>query len=38
MTGIGMPVLGAVRRDNLLTMPERHLGLLPVEEIRTVRW
>ena len=32
MAGIGMPVLGAVRRDNLLTMPERHLGLLPVEE------
>ena len=32
MAGIGMPVLGAVRRDAILTMPERHLGLLPVEE------
>ena len=32
MAGIGMPVLGAVRRDEHLTMPERHLGLLPVEE------
>ncbi|BEU88023.1 cobyrinate a,c-diamide synthase [Selenomonas sp. TAMA-11512] len=32
MQGIGMPVLGAVRRDASLTMPERHLGLLPTEE------
>ena len=32
MAGIGMPVLGAVRRDDHLAMPERHLGLLPVEE------
>ncbi|MGM9539116.1 cobyrinate a,c-diamide synthase [Anaerovibrio sp.] len=27
-----IPVLGAVRRDEALVMPERHLGLLPVEE------
>lgn len=27
-----IPVLGAVRRSDNLTMPERHLGLLPVEE------
>lgn len=27
-----IPVLGAVRRNELLVMPERHLGLLPVEE------
>ncbi len=32
MAGIGMPVLGAVRRNELLAMPERHLGLLPAEE------
>lgn len=29
---IGIDVFGAVRRDDNLTMPERHLGLLPVEE------
>ena len=29
---IGIPVLGAVRRDEELAMPERHLGLLPTEE------
>ena len=32
LAGLGIPVLGAVRRNELLTMPERHLGLLPVEE------
>ncbi len=29
---LGIPVVGAVRRDDSLVMPERHLGLLPVEE------
>ncbi|WP_173444090.1 cobyrinate a,c-diamide synthase [Selenomonas ruminantium] len=32
MAGIGMEVFGALRRDESLRMPERHLGLLPVEE------
>lgn len=32
MAKIDMPVLGAMRRDDSLKMPERHLGLLPVEE------
>ncbi|HCB92776.1 MAG TPA: cobyrinate a,c-diamide synthase, partial [Selenomonas sp.] len=29
---INIPVFGAVRRDDSLAMPERHLGLLPTEE------
>ncbi len=29
---VGIPVLGAVFRNNELTMPERHLGLTPVTE------
>lgn len=32
MQSISIPVLGAVRRDARLAMPERHLGLLPTEE------
>lgn len=32
-----IPVLGAVRRDEALVMPERHLGLTPVEENEAVR-
>ena len=32
MAGIGMEVFGALHRDETLHMPERHLGLLPVEE------
>lgn len=32
MAGIDMEVFGALRRDESLQMPERHLGLLPVEE------
>lgn len=32
MAGIDMEVFGALRRDASLQMPERHLGLLPVEE------
>ena len=32
MAGINMPVYGALRRDEELRMPERHLGLLPVQE------
>ena len=32
MAGINMPVFGALRRQEGLQMPERHLGLIPVEE------
>ena len=32
MAGIDMEVFGALHRDEALHMPERHLGLLPVEE------
>ena len=32
MARLDMPVYGAVRRDEKLTLPERHLGLLPAEE------
>ncbi len=32
MAGIDMPVYGALRRNDDLKMPERHLGLVPVEE------
>lgn len=32
MAGIEMPVYGALRRNDGLRMPERHLGLVPVEE------
>lgn len=32
MAGIDMPVYGALRRNEGLKMPERHLGLLPVQE------
>lgn len=32
MAGVNMPVYGALRRSDELKMPERHLGLLPVEE------
>ena len=32
MAAIDMKVYGALRRDETLRMPERHLGLLPVQE------
>lgn len=32
MKEIDMPILGALRRDDSLHMPERHLGLLPAAE------
>ncbi|MFC2316405.1 MAG: cobyrinate a,c-diamide synthase, partial [Selenomonas massiliensis] len=32
MTGIDLRVYGALRRDPALSLPERHLGLTPVEE------
>lgn len=32
LSAINIPVFGTVRRDDSLIMPERHLGLLPVEE------
>ena len=35
MAEIGMPVLGALHRDENLQTPERHLGLTPVTETET---
>ena len=32
MARVGIPVLGALRRDERFVMPERHLGLLPTDE------
>ncbi len=32
MSRVGIPVLGALERDGRLSVPERHLGLLPAEE------
>jgi cobyrinic acid a,c-diamide synthase len=32
LAGIGMPVLGALRRDQTITAPSRHLGLVPAAE------
>jgi len=33
MAGIGMPVFGTLRRNDELTLPERHLGLVQADEI-----
>jgi cobyrinic acid a,c-diamide synthase len=32
LAGIGVPVLGALRRDDQVAVPSRHLGLIPVAE------
>lgn len=33
MTSIAMPVMGVLRRDNAVTLPDRHLGLVPTDEV-----
>lgn len=35
---VGVPVLGYLTKDAKLSMPERHLGLLPVEENFNTAW
>ncbi len=35
LAGLGVPVLGALRRDQALTWRDRHLGLVPVAEDRS---
>ncbi|MFC5829610.1 cobyrinate a,c-diamide synthase [Nonomuraea insulae] len=32
LEGVGVPVLGAIRRDDAVSTPSRHLGLVPVAE------
>ncbi|MCR4817569.1 MAG: cobyrinate a,c-diamide synthase [Fretibacterium sp.] len=32
LSRVGIPLLGALKRDETLALPERHLGLTPVEE------
>lgn len=33
MQSLKMPVLGVLRRDEVVTLPDRHLGLVPTEEL-----
>ena len=32
LSRVGIPLLGALKRDEALALPERHLGLTPIEE------
>ncbi len=36
-TKTGIPVIGAIPRDGLPRLPQRHLGLVPVDEIQEVQ-
>jgi cobyrinic acid a,c-diamide synthase len=33
MASIQMPILGVLRRDDAVTLPDRHLGLVPTDEL-----
>lgn len=33
LAAIGTPVLGVLRRDDAVTLPDRHLGLVPTDEL-----
>ncbi|AFZ36931.1 Cobyrinic acid A,C-diamide synthase [Stanieria cyanosphaera PCC 7437] len=34
LTAISIPILGVVRRQDQITIPDRHLGLIPTEELQ----
>ncbi|BAU64558.1 cobyrinic acid a,c-diamide synthase [Stanieria sp. NIES-3757] len=34
LTAIAMPILGVLRRQDQITIPDRHLGLIPTEELQ----
>ncbi|MGF1587887.1 MAG: cobyrinate a,c-diamide synthase [Pleurocapsa sp.] len=36
LAGIDMPILGVLRRDAAITIPDRHLGLVPAAELPSI--